>query len=191
MPLYAPAALAAAVVALEGRAARRRFRSREELFAAAEARARATGRTLVVVGDPHAGLHTRIVAAYPCGDVCVDLTGCPACPVGVAADLTHDRVERVPDDSAVVFVSCVFEYVTDPDAMWRECARMAGGDPANVFVATVQRDTLTGTLYPGARWSVTGVGDRGVAVEAVSGTRKLVAGALLSGLLIYLFREGK
>jgi hypothetical protein len=73
-------------------------------------RASALGRRLVVIGDPDAGLHTRLMRAYGCGDVCVDLNGCPRCPVTVVADITKGPIADIADDSAVVFVSCVFEY---------------------------------------------------------------------------------
>jgi hypothetical protein len=66
-----------------------------------------------VIGDPDAGMHTRLMRAYGCGDVCVDLNGCPKCPVTVVADITKGPIPDVADDSAVVFVSCVLEYVSE------------------------------------------------------------------------------
>lgn len=145
-------ALAAAVGA-EGIAALARFEDRKRQYAEAVAQARQMGRTLVVVGDPNSGAHTRLKAAYGCGDVCVDLTSCPACPVGVAVDLTRGRVEQVRDNSAVVYVSCVLEYVNDPAAAMREIFRMAGS-PANVFIVPVQPWTVTAAMYPGAKNTV-------------------------------------
>ena len=118
----APALLArvalGGVALAEGAAAVRRFRERAEGFKAA-ARAAATGRPLVVIGDPDAGLHTRMARAYDCGDICVDLTGCPACPVGIAADITKGPID-LASDSAVVDVSCVLEYVDDVGAAVQE-----------------------------------------------------------------------
>jgi hypothetical protein len=86
--------------------------------------------------------------AYGCGEVCVDLAGCTGCPVTVQGDIAN--YTGVPDDSAVVFVSCVLEYVNDVDAAWREILRMAGS-LENVFVVCVQPHTMTSVLYPGAR----------------------------------------
>jgi len=137
--------------ALEGAAALIRFRERSVAFQAAAERAAALGRRLVVVGDPDAGMHTRLLRAYGCGDVCVDLHGCPKCPVTIIADITRGPIPALPDDSAVVFVACVLEYVTDLDAALRELARLAGS-PDNLFVVNVQPWTLTARLYPGARW---------------------------------------
>jgi hypothetical protein len=136
---------------VEGSAALIRFRERTAAFKLAIERASALGRRLIVIGDPDAGMHTRLLRAYGCGDVCVDLNGCPACPVTVVADITKGPIPDVADDSAVVFVSCVLEYVSDVNAALREIARIAGS-PQNVFVVTVQPWTLTARLYPGARW---------------------------------------
>lgn len=139
----------AALAGAELAAAADRHAERTRLYGMAQAMAAATGRTLVVVGNPDTGAHTRLAAAYGCGDVCVDLVGCAQCPVSVAVDLTRGRVEAVPDDSAVVFVSCVLEYVSDPQAAMREVLRMAG-DPSRVVNVAVQPWSLTNVLYPGA-----------------------------------------
>ena len=142
------------VATFEGVQAMLRWDARRRLFAAAQRRALALGRPLVVVGDPDAGAHTRLMRAYDCGDLCVDLHGCPRCPVMQFADLTAGPVPGVAADSAVVFVSCVLEYVADIHAAIAELQRMAGSAD-NLFVATVQSWTLTAALYPGARWVAT------------------------------------
>ena len=139
------------VAAVEGAAALVRFRERTAAFRLAVERASALGRPLVVIGDPDGGMHTRLMRAYGCGDVCVDLNGCPKCQVTVVADITKGPTPGLADDSAVVFVSCVLEYVQDLDAALAEISRIAGS-PANVFLVTVQPWTLTARLYPGARW---------------------------------------
>ena len=146
---------------VEGTAALIRFRERTAAFQAAMERATALGRRLVVIGDPDAGMHTRLMRAYGCGDVCVDLNGCPQCPVTVVADITKGPIPDVADDSAVVFVSCVLEYVSEINSALKEIARIAGS-AENVFVVTVQPWTLTARLYPGARW-------RGTVSSAASG----------------------
>ena len=68
----------------------RRFEARRRGFEAAARRASALGRPLIVVGDPDAGAHTRLVRAYECGDLCIDLRGCPRCQVMQAVDLPKD-----------------------------------------------------------------------------------------------------
>ena len=149
---------------VEGTAALIRFRERRAAFEAAVERASALDRRLVVIGDPDAGLHTRLMRAYGCGDVCVDTNGCPKCPMTIVADITKGPIPDLADDSAVVFVSCVLEYVIDLDAALREIARIAGSAD-NVFVVTVQPWTLTARLYPGARWRGT--------VTSASGTQQV------------------
>ena len=165
----------------EGGAALHRFETRRRLFEAAARRAYELGRPLVVVGDPDAGAHTRLVRAYGCGDLCLDLEGCPMCQVMQAADLTAGPVPGVADDSAVVFVSCVLEYVSDPEAALRELQRMAGSRE-NLFIVFVEPWTLTAALYPGARWAGGSDGDR-VEMLPVTPTRKIATIGGLIGLL--------
>ncbi|MBZ5709362.1 class I SAM-dependent methyltransferase [Nannocystis pusilla] len=166
---------------VEGTAALIRFRERSTAFQMAAERATALGRRLVVIGDPDAGMHTRLMRAYGCGDVCIDMNGCPGCPITIVADITKGPVADIPDDSAVVFVSCVLEYVSDLHAALREIARIAGS-AENVFVVTVQPWTLTARLYPGARWrgTVSNVaGAQAVDMKPVALEEKLaVTGAL-------------
>ena len=173
-------ALGGAILA-EGGAALHRFEHRRRLFEAAARRAAELGRPLVVVGDPDAGAHTRLVRAYGCGDLCLDLRGCPMCRVMQAVDLTAGQVPGVADDTTVVFVSCVLEYVSDPEAALREMQRMAGSHE-NLFIVFVEPWTLTAALYPGARWAGSSDGDR-VEMRPVTPTRKI---ATVGGLLALL-----
>jgi hypothetical protein len=135
-----------------------------------------------VIGDPDAGFHTRLMRAYGCGDVCVDMNGCPRCPVTVVADITK-KVPGVDDDSAVVFISCVLEYVADLNAALAEILRIAGSHD-NIFLVFVQPWTLTARLYPGARWrgAANGPDEPGVAMTAVGLEEKVITSAAL-GLL--------
>lgn len=167
---------------LEAGAALDRHAERTRMYQAAMRRAVELGRPLVVVGDPDAGMHTRMARAYGCGHVCVDLNGCPKCPTAIAADLTKPPLPFAAN-SVVVFVACVLEYVSDVEVAYAELLRVAG-DPRNLFVVTVQPWTVTAALYPGATWR--GVAYHGRAtMTPVTGLRKLVyVGAL--GTLGYL-----
>lgn len=160
-----------------------RFEVRRRTFDAAARRAAALGRPLVVVGDPDAGMHTGIKRAYGCGDMCIDRNGCPMCTVKKVADLTKGHIDGIADDSAVVFVSCVLEYVTDPEAALRELRRIAGA-PDNLFLVFVEPWTITAALYPGAQWAG-GVQDSAqgkISMQPITTARKVaVAGSL--GLL--------
>lgn len=134
----------AAVAAWElGWWARRRH-ERGAVYALARKRANLLGRPLVVVGDPYNG----VTAGYPCGDVTVDLHPSGRCPRSIASDITKSL--PLPTDSAVVFVACVLEYVSDVNAAMRELLRVAGSRD-NLFVVRVEPWTLTAYLYPGAR----------------------------------------
>lgn len=176
---FARIALGGALLAESGMALRR-FEARRHAFEAAARRAATLGRPLVVVGDPDAGAHTRLVRAYECGDLCIDLRGCPRCQIMQAADLTAGPVPGVADDSAIVFVSCVLEYVADPASAATELLRMAGS-PDNLFIVFVEPWSLTASLYPGARWAGGHEGDR-IAMKPITMTRKLAAVGGLLGL---------
>ena len=104
---------------------RRRWQ-RQAGYRKAEARARETGKPFVVVGAPRAGWATRIVPTYGCGDLCIDMNGCPSCQVARRVDITD--MAEFEDDSAVLFVSCVMEYVLDPAKAAQELQRVAGKD---------------------------------------------------------------
>ncbi len=159
----------------------RRFEARRRAFDAASRRASELRRPLVVVGDPDAGAHTRLMRAYGCGDLCIDLHGCPLCRVMQAADLTRGPIEGIADDSAVVYVSCVLEYVSDPEAALRELNRMAGSSD-NLFLVFVEPWSLTAALYPGARWAG-GANKCQVAMKPITTPRKVATLGGLAGLL--------
>ena len=165
----------------EGAFALARWQARRETYDLAARRAAALHRPLVVVGDPDAGAHTRLYRAYGCGDLCVDINGCPLCKVVQVADITAGPVRGVADDSAVVFVSCVLEYVSDPAAAVHEFRRMAGS-PENLFDVAVQPWTLTAALYPGARWTTVREAAQ-MTLTPVTTQQKALTAAALAGLV--------
>ena len=164
----------------EGAFALARWQARRETYDLAARRAAALHRPLVVVGDPDGGAHTRLYRAYGCGDLCVDLNGCPLCKVVQVADITAGPVPGLADDSAVVFVSCVLEYVGDAAAAVHELRRIAGS-PDNLFDVSVQPWTLTAPLYPGARWTAVRDADQ-MTLTPVSPPRKALTAGALAGL---------
>ena len=166
----------------EGAFALKRWQARRDAFDAASRRAQLLHRPLVVVGDPDAGAHTRLYRAYGCGDLCVDLRGCPLCPVVQAADISAGPVPGLADNSAVVFVSCVLEYVEDAPAAARELLRIAGA-PENLFLVSVQPWTLTASLYPGARWTVI-QRDYELTLTAIPAEQKAISCIAVGGLAL-------
>lgn len=183
-------ALGTALLAEAGMAFHR-FEVRRRIFDAAARRASEVGRPLVVVGDPDGGMHTRIKRAYGCGDMCIDKNGCPLCTMTKAADLTKGPIDGIADDSSVVFVSCVLEYVSDPEAALRELRRMAGS-PENLFFVFVEPWTLTAALYPGAQWAG-GLEDSAqgkVVMQPITTARKIAIAGGLGLLALAAARRG-
>lgn len=121
---------------------RRSLRSKTYQLAAAEAQR--LGRPLVVVGAPDGG----VTSGYGCGDVTVDIVRSESCPNPLVADITKPL--PFEDNSVVVFVSCVLEYVDDADGALRELCRVSGG---HFYVVRVEPWTLTSIFYPNARRS--------------------------------------
>lgn len=116
------------------------------------ARARVAGKPLLVVGDPGGGWTH---GDYGYGDVCIDLTGCPDAPPGVATaavDLSSDRIP-LADDSCVAFVCYVLEYVPDIEHAVEEIERVAGR-ASDTFVLALRADEIAAWMYPGCRWIV-------------------------------------
>ena len=147
---------------VESGAAMIRFRERTVAFMSAMERAVALGRRLVVIGDPDAGMHTRV------------------------ADITKGPIPELAADSSVVFVSCVLEYVPDLEAALTEIARIAGSAD-NVFIVNVQPWTLTARLYPNARWrGTTSVGSK-VDMHPVGLDEKLMATGVVGALAAAAF----
>jgi len=119
----------------------RRRNRRTTVYQQALAYAQSVNLPLVVIGAPDGG----VTCGYGCGDITVDLVE-STCPNSIVADVT----KRIPikDNSCVVFVSCVLEYVNDVDAAVGEIERISGG---RVFWVGVEPWTLTAYLYPGAQ----------------------------------------
>jgi len=119
----------------------RRRSHRRRLYAKAGVVAQQLGRPLVVVGAPDMGA----TLGPGCGDITVDI-GESRCPVFLQADIT--RPLPFANDSVVVFVSCVLEYVDDYPAAVAELRRVSGG---YCYVARVEPWSLVAYFYPGAR----------------------------------------
>jgi hypothetical protein len=137
--------LLAAVAAWEAFWWLRRRAMRGDFFAQARALATQLGKPLVVIGAPDGG----VTAGYACGDVTIDLAATSSCPSYLSADITkHIPLE---DNSCVIFVSCVLEYVSDEPAAMAELMRVSGG---NLFIVRVEPWTLTSLFYPSAQRTI-------------------------------------
>lgn len=121
--------------------------ARQEGYARAQRLAASTGKPLIVIGAPRRGFINVAVADYGCGDLCIDLEGCAGCERAVTGR-AEDVLPFLPDDSAVVFVSCTLEYVDDVELVWSELQRIAGRE---LVVVTVEPWSLTAYFFPGAQ----------------------------------------
>lgn len=126
----------------------RRRSLRGRMFERARRRATLIQRPLAVVGAPD----SWSTGGYPCGDVTIDIADSD-CPNLYRLDIT----EPLPfdDDSLVVFVSCVLEYVDDFDSAVTELYRISGG---NLYNVRVEPWTLTAYLYPGRKRTTSNIG---------------------------------
>jgi hypothetical protein len=108
-----------------------------------------TNKPLIVYGDPYNGVGSKfwnkIFGTYGCGDMAVDLTGCPKCDNGIKSDIL-EHLKTIESDSAIIFISCVLEYVDNIEEVIKEIYRVAGSNN-NIFIVCVSRYSLTGYSY--------------------------------------------
>lgn len=136
------------VAAWEGLWYLKRKSNRYAIYNEAKARALELNRPLVVVGAPDGGSTWS-----PCGDITLDIAPSTACPNVVVADIT--KMTPFADNSVVVMITCVLEYVSDFSAAYQELQRISGGE---LYVCRVEPWTLTGYFYPGAKRTVPRLG---------------------------------
>lgn len=143
----------------------KRHKRRRDVFAEAQAKAVRTGRPLLVVGDPDTGAHTSLARAYGCGHVCIDMTGCPACPHGIKTVLGEEAIP-LESNHYVVYVSCTLELVENLPAAWKEIQRVAGS-PENIFLVCIGPWSLTAYFYPGVKWRIFDKKDEGLIAQRI------------------------
>jgi hypothetical protein len=154
-----------------------RWEHRRRLFQAADERARQQGRPLLVVLPRKEGWFNRSMRLYEYGARYTDIFRGRKSPVIYADTLAGGVPAR--GDSAVLYVACVLEYVTDLRRSMDEIMRIAG-DRENIYIVTVQPWTLTAALHPSARWA--GIADaHTVSMGPVTIVHKgMAAGVLLT-----------
>ncbi len=155
-----------------------RWEHRRRLFLAADARARQLGRPLLVVLPRKEGWFNRSMRLFEYGSRYPDIFSGRKAPI-LYADTLARGVAAHGDDSAVLYVACVLEYVTDLRRSMDEILRIAG-EPENIYIVTVQPWTLTAALHPAARWA--GIADtHAVSMGPVTNVhRGAAAGVLLA-----------
>jgi hypothetical protein len=121
---------------------------RKYYYKIAESHALKMDKPLIVVGCPHNGIGSTLHGpAYGPGNFTIDISGCSKglCEDVIEQDIV-DGLKEFEDNSCVVFISCVLEYVENIDEAIKEINRVAG-DQTNVFVVTVGTSSLSAYYY--------------------------------------------
>jgi hypothetical protein len=101
---------------------------------------------LMVTGDPNTGNYiTRLLPTYRCGDICVDITGCPSCNETIKGKISS-ILQTLKSNSYVIFLLCVLEFVDNIDSAVKELQRVSGGD---IFIVYVKRPLLISKFISG------------------------------------------
>ncbi|KKK68560.1 hypothetical protein LCGC14_2942840, partial [marine sediment metagenome] len=132
--------------------------NRHEEYDKAAEYAHLIGKPLMVVG--------QTMGRHPCGDVCVDIAGCPTCSNSVTADV-QDLFVFEDKNFGAAFASHVLEHIDSPDLAWMELNRVAD----KVFIAYPFSHRLTSTLH-GHKWFVNKTAG-GYLFTAINGGEKL------------------
>ena len=116
------------IIALEISLSIIRSFKRKRNFRLALANKHKTGKRLLVIGDPNNGGWSSVIGKeYGCGDICTDLVGCKKCPNQIQGNLL-DVLKSFPNNSVVIFESCVLEYVPELQKVQQEMKRISHND---------------------------------------------------------------
>lgn len=122
--------------------------NRSYLYKMAVTRSLELDRPLIVIGDPHNGIGAKIYgAAYGSGNFVIDISGCSKeiCEDVIERDIV-DSLKAFHDDSCIIFISCVLEYVENIDDSIKEITRVSGSND-NVFVVTMGTSSCASYYY--------------------------------------------
>ena len=119
---------------------------RRYVFKMANSRAKLTGKKLLVIGDPYNGIASKTTGTdYSCGDLCLDLTGCPMCSGNSIKGRLEDTIGSINLNDYVVFISCVLEYTDDLPSINFYLDKMNQQD---LFVVNVEWYSFMAWFYP-------------------------------------------
>jgi hypothetical protein len=119
-----------------------RAKRRKDMFAKALAAKNRTGKPIMVIGDPATDNYSLTKFDYGCGDLCVDINGCPNCANAQTRDINYGFSDFA-DNSHVVFVSCTLEYSNDIYSVYDELMRISGGD---LFIVAIEPNSIKTNL---------------------------------------------
>ena len=124
-----------------------RFIKRRQIYQLALQKSKELNKPLMVIGDPDNGATNYIFGrSYGCGDVCLDLTGCPGCTNGIKETI-ENYLPKLDNNTYVIFISCVLEYVKTQnlDIIMNQIKRVSGG---YYYIVSVEPFSLTALFYP-------------------------------------------
>ena len=125
----------------------RRKLNRRKIFTMAKERSRVSGLPLLVIGDPYNGVMSVSTGPdYGCGNLCIDLTGCPRCPRGKKGYLENVLPAMGGElSNYIVYISCTLEYV---DNLPKILTYLINVPYDNIFIVNIEWYCLTSYLYP-------------------------------------------
>lgn len=104
--------------------------------------AKQKNKKLMIVGDPYNNnaitkMFNKFLdnPLYGCGDICVDLTGCPKCSNSIKGDLVKIS-KTMQNNSVVILIVGTLEYIKgNTKEILKELDRISGGD---IFIVTIK-----------------------------------------------------
>lgn len=116
-----------------------RIYKRTKYYNLAKSRSEFLKRPLIVVGNPDSGPTNKIIGRlYECGDYTIDING-SKCNNTLQGDLLQ-QLKKFSDNSCVIYISYVLEYIENIDDTIKEIYRVAG-DSSNIFVIHAQNNS--------------------------------------------------
>ena len=99
-----------------------------KIYNLAKKKAEETGKKLLVIGDPHAGILNKYYTPYGCGDLMIDLEPCSTCPA--IQGKVEDILPRLKTNEYVIFESetIIFVPTSEIDNVISQMNRVSGGD---------------------------------------------------------------
>ncbi len=124
-----------------------RYLKRKRIYDIAKKASLDLKKPLLVIGDPDNGSANHVFGrCYECGDLCLDITGCPKCERSIQSSV-EDFLPKLESNSHVIFISCVLEYVDSEKLNFviSEIKRVSGND---FYLISVEPFSLTAMFYP-------------------------------------------
>ena len=127
-----------------------RYFKRKYLFKKALQKSKELNKPLIVIGDPKQGTFNFLFGQnYGCGDITIDITGSPVCSnksLNIRGKI-EDILPKIASNSAIIFISCVLEYVDSSQLPQIINNLYRIGGKSGVFIVCVEWYSFTSRLY--------------------------------------------